>query len=133
MRCKLEENSRLFDVLHALRKGYETGDFDELFPYLAADCVMESQWVLTPNTGYDAVVDYFTGKGKTLAKNESFPDCSIVELIGCMNPIESDGVEINGQDPKPEKLGCCIHRENYAYLWNRLWMEKHTELLLMFN
>lgn len=105
MRCKLEENSRLFDVLHTLRKGYETGDFGELFPYLAADCVMESQWVLTPNTGYDAVVEYFTGKGKTLAKNGSFPDCSIVELIGCMNPIESNGVEINGQDPKPGKIG----------------------------
>ncbi|MDO4988428.1 MAG: hypothetical protein Q4E17_05335 [Synergistes sp.] len=105
MRCKLEENSRLFDVLHALRKGYETGDFSKLFPYLAADCVMESQWVFSPNTGYDAIVEYFTEKGKTLAKTDSFPYCSIVELIGSINSIKSDGVRINEQDPMQGTIG----------------------------
>ena len=49
MNCKMEENSRLYDVLSVLEDGYTTGNFEGLFPFLAQDCVMESQWVLTPN------------------------------------------------------------------------------------
>ena len=92
MKCRMEENSRLFDVLSALEKGYTTGNFGELFPYLAKDVVLQSQWVLTPNTGYDDVVDYFIGKGETLAKHDCFPDCSIVELVGNCNPIKNVAV-----------------------------------------
>ena len=105
MNCRMEENSRLFDVLCALEKGYRTGDFGELFPFLAQDCVMESQWVLTPNIGYDAVVSYFTGKGKTLAKNDCFPDCSIVELVGNCNPMENATVIVNGKETGMSSAG----------------------------
>ena len=105
MKCRMEENSRLFDVLCALQKGYESGDFSQLFPFLAHDCVLESQWVLEPNTGYDAVVSYFTGKGKTLAKHECFPTCKIVELLGDCNPINSTAVSINGLEAKPASFG----------------------------
>ena len=105
MKCRMEENSRLFDVLCALRKGYRTGDFGELFPLLAQDCVMESQWVLAPNTGYDAVVSYLTGKGETLAKKDCFPDCSIVELIGNCNPVENAAVIVNGEEARRSSVG----------------------------
>ena len=43
MNCKMEENSRLYDVLSVLENGYTTGNFSSLFPFLAQDCVMESQ------------------------------------------------------------------------------------------
>lgn len=105
MKCRLEENSRIFDVLCALKNGYESGDFTELFPFLAPDCVMESQWVLKPNTGYDAVVDYFTRKGETLAKHNAFPDCGIVELIGNCNPIRKASVSVNGSGKKVASVG----------------------------
>lgn len=105
MKCRLEENSRQFDVLCALRKGYRTGDFGKLFPYLAQDCVMESQWVLTPNTGYDAVASYFIEKGKTLAENDCFPNCSIVELTGNCSPVKNSAVSVNDEEPKTSSVG----------------------------
>ena len=105
MNCKLEENSRRYDVLCALAKGYETGDFSELFPFLAKDCVLESQWVLTPNTGYDAVVSYLTGKGKTLVKYECLADCSIVELVDNCRPVKMPRVIVNGEAPKQAYVG----------------------------
>ncbi len=105
MKCRMEENSRLFDVLAALKKGYRTGEFGDLFPFLAEDCVMESQWVMTPNTGYDAVVSYFTHKGKSIADSNSFPECSVVELIGNINPVRNAKVRLNGEAPKPASIG----------------------------
>ena len=99
MKCKLEENTRLFDVLSALRKGYSTGDFEGLFPYLAQDCVLESQWVLTPLCGYEEVVTYFSGKGKSIARDKCFPSCYIVELIGDCNPSGPAAVSMKGVVP----------------------------------
>ena len=105
MNCKMEENSRLYDVLSVLEDGYTTGNFEGLFPFLAQDCVMESQWVLTPNTGYEAVTAYFTGKGNTLAKSGNFPSCSIVELLGNCNPVKNASVSLNGGKPEVASLG----------------------------
>ena len=49
MKTKLEKDTIMYTYLEAFEKGYSSGDFSEVFPYLAEDCVMESQWVLTPN------------------------------------------------------------------------------------
>ena len=38
MNCKMEENSRLYDVLSVLEDGYTTGNFEGLFPFVAQDC-----------------------------------------------------------------------------------------------
>ena len=105
MNCKMEENSRLYDVLSVLEDGYTTGNFEGLFPFLAQDCVMESQWVLTPNTGYEAVTAYFTGKGNTLAKSGNFPSCSIVELLGNCNPVKNASVSLDDGKPEATSLG----------------------------
>ena len=105
MNCKMEENSRLYDVLSVLEDGYTTGSFEGLFPFLAQDCVMESQWVLTPNTGYEAVTAYFSGKGNTLAKSGNFPHCSIVELLGNCDLVKSASVSLNGGKPDVAALG----------------------------
>lgn len=108
MNSRLEENRRLFDVLSALAKGYSTGDFDDLFPFLARDCVMESQWVLIPNTGYDEIVYYYTGKGETFKKTKSFSQCRIVELIGDSNPVRCEKVHLNDGPAKPASV-CLIY------------------------
>ena len=105
MNCRMEENSRLYDVLSVLRDGYTTGNFEGLFPFLAQDCVMESQWVLTPNTGYDAVAAYYTEKGNTLVESGSFPNCSIVELLGNCNPVKNASGSLNGGKQEASSLG----------------------------
>lgn len=105
MTCKMEENSRLYNVLSALEYGYSIGEFEGVFPYLDRDCVMESQWVMTPNTGYDAVTDYFIGKGNALTKSGNFPECSIVELLGNCNPIRNASVNLNGQKSDIASVG----------------------------
>lgn len=80
MNCKLEIDSRLFDILGILEAGYESGNFEKLFPCLSPDCSLTSRWVSDSLCGYDAVVDYYTKKGKTLADSSAFPRCSIMEL-----------------------------------------------------
>ena len=105
MNCKMEANSRLYDVLSVLEDAYTTGNFERLFPLLAQDCVMESQWVPTPNTGYEAIKAYFTGKGNSLAKSGNFPGCSIVELLGNCNPIKNASVSLNGGKTEVASLG----------------------------
>ena len=89
MRTDSSKNEILKGHLETLCKCYSTGRFDNLFPLLADDCVFESQWVLTPNTGKAAVVDYFLGKGATLRKNDCCPTCTIVELVGNLNTIKN--------------------------------------------
>jgi len=92
MKCWLEMNTRLFVILRALSHGYETGDFERVFPYLAEDCILESQWVLTPNEGIDAVTHYLKGKGATLKRTKSFPKCSINELVGNITTVPNAAV-----------------------------------------
>lgn len=97
MKTKLEIATLTYDYLMLLSEGYETGDFSPVFPHLAKDCVMESQWVLTPNEGYDAVVSYLNGKGDALKKTSSFPSCSIEELVGNINTVKNIGMHVNGE------------------------------------
>lgn len=105
MKTSLEKKRLIYDYLDILCKGYETGDFFDLYPCLSRDCVMESQWVLTPNVGYDAVVDYFTGKGATLRRANAFPSCSIQELVGSINPISNAKACINETKGIKGKVG----------------------------
>lgn len=97
MKCWLEMNTRLFGVLRELSDGYETGNFDDFFPYLAEDCVMESHWVLSPNIGAEAVRKYLMGKGETLKKTGSFPEGSICEFVGGMTTIPDAVVTSDGK------------------------------------
>lgn len=98
MKTKLEKDAIMYTYLEAFEKGYSSGDFLDAFPHLADNCVMESQWVLTPNEGYHAVVDYFAGKGETLKRTGLFPSCSIVELVGGMNLIKDVDLHANGEE-----------------------------------
>ena len=104
MNSILEEQNQIFEVLKALNDGYETGDFDDFFPMLAPDCLLKSQWVMTPNEGYDAVVSYFTEKGKTLKKAKAFPSCTLVELIRNQSPKIKANAAINADAPKQTML-----------------------------
>lgn len=97
MKTKLELATLTYKYLELILNGYEQGEFEPLFPYLAEDCVLESQWVMTPNIGYDAVTDYFSGKGKTLKRTGAFPSCSIQELVGNINFINNIDVNIGAE------------------------------------
>lgn len=99
------KNDVLFERLKVLCNGYSTGKFDALFPYLSDDCVFESQWVLTPNVGKDAIIDYLTGKGETLRRTNSLPECTVVEFVGSFNPIKNANIHLNGGEPQVGNLG----------------------------
>lgn len=90
-------NDILLKYCKVLGECYSTGDFTEIFPYLADDCVWESQWRLTPETGKEAVISYFTKKGLTLQKTQSFPKYLIVEFIDNINTIKNENIVINGK------------------------------------
>lgn len=105
MRTDSNKNETLKGYLETLCKCYSTGRFENLFPLLADDCVFESQWVLTPNTGKSAVVDYFQGKGATLRKNNCCPTCTIVEFVGNLNTIKNAEVHLNGGEAQRASLG----------------------------
>lgn len=97
MKTKLELSTLTYKFLDLISDGYEKGDFEPLFPHLANDCVLESQWVLTPNEGYDAVKAYLSGKGDALKKSGSFPSCSIQELVGTINSINNGDINVSGE------------------------------------
>ena len=99
-----EKNAELLPLLRILCNCYSTGYFDELFPHMAEDVVMESMWVLQPNVGRSAVEDYFQGKGETLRKHDCCPDCFIVQLVGSLNSIDAD-VHLNGGAPQRAQFG----------------------------
>lgn len=88
----------IHEYLESISNGYETGDFTTLFPFLAEECVLESQWVLKPNVGYDAVTSYLTGKGNTLKNSGCFPSCRVIELVGNINTIDNINFKLNGEE-----------------------------------
>ena len=91
-------NKLLYKYCDILGQCYTTGDFSDIFPYLAEDCVWESQWRLSPETGKEAVEKYFINKGLTLQKTGSFPRYLIVEFIDELNLIENTEAKVNGQE-----------------------------------
>ena len=97
MKTKLEKDAIMYTYLESFEHGYCSGDFSNVFPCLAEDCIMESQWVLTPHKGYRDVVDYLTEKGEALKRSGAFPSCAIVELVGDMNPIKDADFHVNGE------------------------------------
>lgn len=68
---------RVQEVLLALKKGYETGDFRDVEQYLTDESIMESQRVLTPLTGRKEIMTYLTRKGETLRKNNRLAEAEI--------------------------------------------------------
>ncbi len=97
MKTTLEKKNTLFEYLEILGDGYETGDFSMLLPHLAKDCVFESQWVTTPNTGYDEIAEYLFEKGSPLQRKKAFSSCDIMELTGSVKNAE---IHINDSAPK---------------------------------
>ncbi len=60
-----------------------------MYPYLSNDCVWESQWRLTPETGKESVINYFEKKGAILRETGSFPKWMVVECVDNMNPVNN--------------------------------------------
>lgn len=116
MRTDSQKKEILKGYLETLCKCYSSGRFENLFPLLADDCVFESQWVLTPNTGKAAVVDYFIGKGATLRKNNCCPTCTIVEFVGSLNTIKNAEVHLNGGETQRASFGLLYPEGKLAML-----------------
>ena len=60
-------------------------------------CVFETQWRVDPEVGKDAVMAYFTGKGKTLRAHNVCPTCDLIEFIGDCNPLQNTEMLFNGK------------------------------------
>lgn len=96
-KCKLEVRTVFFEYLRIIKKAYESGDFEKLFSHLADDCVFESQWVMMPNTGIDAVKEYLIGKGETLKRKGCFPSCSIAQLLKNSKTVHNVDLVVNNE------------------------------------
>ncbi len=73
-----KDSKGITSVLEALKRGYETGDFSILFPYLSDDCAFDTSWRRFPIVGKDAVSKYFFAKGNSIAMTKAFPECQYV-------------------------------------------------------
>lgn len=86
-----EQNKDLYPCLLALGKGYETGFFDDFFPYLSEECEKTSQWNYETVCGKEAVISYFKQKGEFSQKNAGKVKTRVVELVNHMNPVSKGG------------------------------------------
>ena len=78
----METNQEImYRNLKILAKSYSTADFEPLFPVLSEDVSLTSMWVLETLHGIEKVKDYYIGKGKTVRKSGTFPECKIVRSI----------------------------------------------------
>ena len=128
-KTKLELDALTFKYLTIISEGYESGDFSQLFPFLSRNCVFESQWVMTPNEGYDAVVSYLTEKGKTLKKTGSFPSCSIQELVGNINAIKNIDVNVKGEK-QHGSIGLYYHAGELCLLMEQTIGDNSNDVIL---
>ena len=116
MNCISEENIRLRRVLEEIGRGYLTGDFTGLYPFLREDCVLTSHWVLSDLVGYDDIVRYYDGKGKALRRSGCCGRATLVELVGRSNPVESGGISLNGAAPVRGRVGIRYRSGKYCLL-----------------
>lgn len=75
----METDQEIMDRnLKILAQCYSTADFMPLFPVLSEDVSLTSMWVLETLRGIEKVKDYYIGKGETVRKSGTFPECKIV-------------------------------------------------------
>lgn len=82
-----EENEVLYPCLLALGKGYETGCFDDFYPYLADECEKTSQWTYETVYGKENVIEYFRKKVELSQQSGGRAKTRVVELVNHMNPV----------------------------------------------
>lgn len=92
---RLERNAQLHNVLRAMERAYEKGDFTEFVALLDEDCVYESMWVIERLHGREAVANHLLGKGNSISKSGSYPDCWIEEMVGNINPLPDTDIQEN--------------------------------------
>ena len=68
----------MYRNLTILARCYSTADFEPLFPILSEDVSLTSTWVLETLLGKEKVKDYYVGKGETVRKCGTLPECKIV-------------------------------------------------------
>lgn len=112
MKCRLEEKSYIFNILSALGKGYETGNFNNFFPFLAKFCFIRSQTKPILHIKPDAVKNYFIEKGKEISQSETPYEYHIIELIEKYNQPKDNSEKNNvsySLEYTPKKLGLYIN------------------------
>ena len=83
-------------ILDAIMKGYSTGSFISLFPYMAENYEHLSFWVLEVIRGKEEAQKYYTGKGMTMRSGGSLASTSIVRIISAPSVVRPYGVYQNG-------------------------------------
>ncbi len=99
-----DSKRRMFNILMALKQGYETGDFENVEPYLTDESIFESQWVLEPLTGKTDIMHYLRGKGQTLIKHNALAFGDFI--------VHPDGVFLRltprADDPENEPIAIVV-------------------------
>ena len=103
-------------------EAYSTLDVEPLIGALADDCVFESQMVLEPLEGKEAIENYLRGKFETLRNANAPVSCSLARVVSgsvlgavgspcvVMRQEEQEGVALLKQsnDGKINRIDLCI-------------------------
>ena len=116
MKNKTAENVRRYKVLKEVGRGYETGDFSGLYPYLREDCVMTSCWVLTCLLGSGAIVNYYNGKGEELRRRDCLARTTVVELLDDKTRADRDEISASGEAAGGGRVGIQYEPGKYCLL-----------------
>ena len=116
MKNKTAENVRRYKVLKEVGRGYETGDFSGLYPYLRKDCVLTSCWVLTCLLGSGAIVNYYNGKGEELRRRDCLARTTVVELLDDKTRADRDEISAGREAVDGGRAGIQYEPGKYCLL-----------------
>ena len=116
MKNKTAENARRYTILKEMGRGYETGDFSGLYPYLRKGCVMTSCWVLSCLLGPGAIVNYYNGKGEELRRRDCLARTTVVELLDDKTRADRDEISASGEAAGGGRVGIQYEPGKYCLL-----------------
>ncbi len=116
MKNKTVEDARRCKVLKEVGRGYETGDFSGLYPYLRKGCVLTSCWVLTCLLGSGAIVNYYDGKGEELLRRDCLARTTVVELVDDKTRAAWDGISAGREAVDGGRAGIQYEPGKYCLL-----------------
>ena len=116
MKNKTVENARRYTILKEVGRGYETGDFSGLYPYLRKGCVMTSCWVLTCLLGSGAIVNYYDRKGEELRRRNCLARTTVVELVDDKTRADQDEISAGREAADGGRVGIRYEPGKYCLL-----------------
>ena len=111
------------EILLAIRKGYETGEFGDLFPYMTEDYEHISFWVIEVLRGREQAQAYYEGKGCAIRNGGSDTEFEWVRIVSAPDKVRPKGIWRGGIRALED--ACFLHRTDAGK--TSLLMTQHLE------